>query len=406
MIFNKYKIEELGTVFSGGTPSTKNSEYWDGSVPWITPKDLSGYNSKYIGYGERNITEFGLKKSSATLIPQGSVLMSSRAPIGYVAISNNDVTTNQGFKSVCCNEKICLNEYMYYWIKNNLDYIKSKANGSTFKEISGSSFKNLEVSVPSIEEQKKIIKILSLLDNKIETNYMLNNNLFSFLKTKFRKDFYIKDNNGVRLSELIDYTIGGDWGKDELVGNYNTEVYCVRGADIPNMEYGDKGNAPKRFVLEKNYINKKLESNDIIVEISGGSPTQSTGRTAYITQEILDMYNSPLLCTNFCRAIKLKKVLYAPFAYMFFKLMYEDNEFFSWENGTTGIKNFDLTNMIENVKVKLPANKDLEKFNELFNSIMKQISLNSKEIQLFIESRDTLLPALMNGEIDLDKIEI
>lgn len=177
MEFTKYKLNELGTVYSGGTPSTKKDEYWDGNIPWITPKDLSGYKRKYISSGERSITELGLQKSSAILIPKRSVLMSSRAPIGYVVINENEVTTNQGFKSINCNEDKCLNEYMYYWIKNNVDYIISKSNGSIFKEISGTSFKELIVKVPSLINQTKIVNILSKIDKKIELNNEINNNL-------------------------------------------------------------------------------------------------------------------------------------------------------------------------------------------------------------------------------------
>ena len=177
MEFTKYKLNELGTVYSGGTPSTKKDEYWDGNIPWITPKDLSGYKRKYISCGERSITELGLQKSSAILIPKRSVLMSSRAPIGYVVINENEVTTNQGFKSINCNEDKCLNEYMYYWIKNNVDYITSKSNGSTFKEISVTSFKELIIKVPSLVNQTKIVDILDKIDKKIELNNEINNNL-------------------------------------------------------------------------------------------------------------------------------------------------------------------------------------------------------------------------------------
>jgi type I restriction enzyme S subunit len=177
MDFFTYKMKDLGDVYSGGTPSTKNNDYWDGDIAWITPKDLSGYCKKYIFYGERNISELGLKNSSANIIPKNSVLMSSRAPIGYVVINKISVSTNQGFKSISCDESKCLNEYMYYWIKNNIKYIISKANGSTFKEISGTSFKELDVDIPTLDNQKKIVNILGKLDNKIELNNQINNNL-------------------------------------------------------------------------------------------------------------------------------------------------------------------------------------------------------------------------------------
>lgn len=233
----------------------------------------------------------------------------------------------------------------------------------------------------------------------------INDNLFELLKVEFKTKFYNK-NSDAKLLDYISNTIGGDWGKELPVDNYNTKVYCVRGADIPNMEYGNKGNAPIRYILEKNYNNKKLKPNNIIVEISGGSPTQSTGRTAYITENILNMYDAPLLCTNFCRAIKTKKEIYAPFVYMYLTLMYEDDVFFNWENGTTGIKNLALNDLLLNIEITQPNKEELDNYYILFSNIINKISNNSNENIKLEQLRDTLLPKLMNGEIDLDKVEI
>ena len=398
----KYKLGQLGTVYSGGTPSTKNAEFWDGDIAWITPKDLAGYSKKKISKGERNITDAGLSGSSANLIPAGSVLMSSRAPIGYVAIANNELSTNQGFKSINCDERICLNEYIYYWIKSNIEYIKSKANGSTFKEISGSSFKNLDVDVPDLETQKKIVRVLSVLDQKIELNNQQNDTLFNIIKSIFRQQFYQKGSD-CSLSDYILTEINGDWGKDKKE-NGTKKVYCIRGADIPDMEYGHKGNTPNRFVLEKRLEKKSLSEDDIIIEISGGSPKQSTGRTAYITQEITDMYDAPLLCTNFCKAIKAKDRIFAPFIYMYLKLLYEDDILFNWENGTTGIKNLALSSLLFNTKVQSFSEKEVKRFYDQFYSIVNKISKNSAKNMNLIQMRDTLLPRLMSGEINLRNI--
>lgn len=400
----KYKLGQLGTVYSGGTPSTKNAEFWDGDIAWITPKDLTGYSKKKISKGERNITDAGLSGSSANLIPAGSVLMSSRAPIGYVAIANNELSTNQGFKSINCDECICLNEYIYYWIKSNIEYIKSKANGSTFKEISGSSFKNLDVDVPDLETQKKIVRTLSALDQKIELNNQQNDTLFNIIKSIFRQQFYQKGSD-CSLSDYILAEINGDWGKDKKEDG-TEKVYCIRGADIPDMEYGHKGNAPNRFVLEKRLEKKSLSEDDIIIEISGGSPTQSTGRTAYITQEIIDMYDAPLLCTNFCKAIKVKDRIFAPFIYMYLKLLYEDGILFNWENGTTGIKNLALSSLLFNTKIQSFSEKEVKRFYNQFHSIVNKISKNSAKNMNLVQMRDTLLPNLMSDKIDLGDINL
>ncbi len=155
-----YTLGEITEVVGGGTPSTKHSEYWDGDIPWITPKDLSNYEKKYIKKGERFITSEGLAKSSTKIMPEGTVLFTSRAPIGYVAIAQTKICTNQGFKSFICSEKL-LPDFLYYYLKNNKDYVETLAAGTTFKEISGTNAKKIKIPVPpTIKEQKEIVKIL------------------------------------------------------------------------------------------------------------------------------------------------------------------------------------------------------------------------------------------------------
>ena len=302
------------------------------------------------------------------------------------------------------------NRYLYYCLINDLfvDRMQhlAEARSGTFPQITFDVLKGETIYLPSIVNQNKITSILDNINNKIRLNNEINNNLFELLKQEFRDKFYNKEEKDSYLIDYISETIGGDWGKENPEGNNNTKVYCVRGADIPSMEYGNKGNAPIRYILEKNYKNKKLDPNNIIIEISGGSPTQSTGRTAYITKNILDMYDSPLLCTNFCRAIETKSDILAPFVYMNLKLMYEDDIFFNWENGTTGIKNLALNDMLSNLEVKSPDEIQLKDYYLLFNNVMNKISSNSNENIKLEQLRDTLLPKLMNGEIDLDNIEI
>lgn len=314
---------------------------------------------------------------------------------------------HNNFFKVTPNEKV-FPRYLYYALNNKKmhDAMLNAASGTTIPDLKHSSFYNLVIPLPEISIQKKIAKILDNICDKLKLNNEINNNLFELLKQEFREKFYNKEGEKSYLIDYISKTIGGDWGKESPEGNNNIRVYCVRGADIPSMEYGNKGNAPIRYILEKNYKNKKLDPNDIIIEISGGSPTQSTGRTAYITKSILDMYNSPLLCTNFCRAIESKSDILAPFVYMNLKLMYEDDIFFNWENGTTGIKNLALNDMLSNLEVKSPDEIDLEDFYLLFNNIMNKISNNSNENIKLQQLMDTLLPKLMNGEIKLENIEI
>jgi len=144
-------ISDLGAVIGGSTPSKAKPEYYtESGIAWITPKDLSNNKSKFVFHGENDITELGLKNSSAAVMPEGTVLFSSRAPIGYIAISGGEVTTNQGFKSVVPNPEIGT-PFVYFFLKHNLPVIEGMASGSTFKEISGSTMKNIPAVIPDHE---------------------------------------------------------------------------------------------------------------------------------------------------------------------------------------------------------------------------------------------------------------
>ena len=148
-------ISDLGTVVGGSTPSKAKPEYYtESGIAWITPKDLSNNKSKFVSHGENDITELGLRNSSASIMPEGTVLFSSRAPIGYIAIAAGEVTTNQGFKSVVPKPEIGT-PFAYFFLKNTLPVIEGMASGSTFKEVSGSTMKNVPAVIPDAETLAK-----------------------------------------------------------------------------------------------------------------------------------------------------------------------------------------------------------------------------------------------------------
>lgn len=182
------KLSDVADVAGGGTPSTKVSEYYGGDISWLTPKDLSGYKKRYISKGERSITQLGLDNSSAKILPKNSVLLTSRAPIGYVAIARNTVTTNQGFKSLILKEDNDP-EFFYYLLKSSKDYLESLASGSTFKEISGLVVKNAEFRIPSYKIQKRISRILGVIDERIENNQNVNQTLEQMAQAIFKSWF-------------------------------------------------------------------------------------------------------------------------------------------------------------------------------------------------------------------------
>ncbi len=182
-------IGDIADVYGGSTPSTKDPENFDGDVPWLTPKDLSGPHPRYVKRGERNLSEKGLRSCSAQLLPANTVLLSSRAPIGYVAIAANPITTNQGFRSLVVKQEYH-HEFLYYWLKANVEELERHASGSTFKEISGSSLRKIRLRLPARrEEQRAIAHILGTLDDKIELNRRMSETLEQMARALFKSWF-------------------------------------------------------------------------------------------------------------------------------------------------------------------------------------------------------------------------
>ena len=158
-----YKIKEISEIVNGSTPSTSNIEYWNGDITWLTPKDLTNFTARYIYEGHASITSKGYKSCSTKLVPKGTILLSSRAPIGYLAIAGKELCTNQGFKSIICNQKIINNMYLYYWLSTKIDFLQSISNGATFKELSKEALGNVEIDLPQLDIQQHIVNTISFL---------------------------------------------------------------------------------------------------------------------------------------------------------------------------------------------------------------------------------------------------
>ena len=157
------RLCNIGQIVGGGTPKTEKSDYWkNGNIPWLTPADMKNVVGKYVSRGKRNITEEGLNNSSAQMMPNNSIIYSSRAPIGYIAIASNPLCTNQGFKSlVPYNSDVV--PFIYYALVQRTPDIQSRASGTTFKEISGSEFGQTLVALPPLAEQRRIVERVEYL---------------------------------------------------------------------------------------------------------------------------------------------------------------------------------------------------------------------------------------------------
>ena len=309
-------------------------------------------------------------------------------------------------------EGIADKDYLYYLVCSpevREPAIKSMVGSSGRQRVQTDVVKNLEIDVPPLVEQEKIGSFLKAFDDKIALNDRINKNLEQQAQAIFKEWFIDNPENNEwstgTFSELIKSTLNGDWGKEAPTGNNTEKVYCIRGADIPEVKAGNKGKMPTRYILSKNFAAKQLAAGDIVVEISGGSPTQSTGRCTAITQSLLDRYDSGMVCTNFCKAMKPKEG-YSLFIYYYWQYLYGKGVFFSYENGTTGIKNLDFSGFIETETILIPPVDKVIAFDDYCKSIFNQIFANGKQNEHLAVLRDTLLPKLMSGELDVSDIDL
>lgn len=155
----EYFIEEICEVVGGGTPSTAVPEYWGKDIVWLTPKDLSTNTKRYVFDSATRISKFGLKKSAAKMLPKGTVLLSSRAPIGYLAIAGIELCTNQGFKSMICDKNIILPEYLFSLLQTKVEELNNISTGSTFKELSAGTLKGYKICIHTLDQQRHIVDI-------------------------------------------------------------------------------------------------------------------------------------------------------------------------------------------------------------------------------------------------------
>ena len=408
-------------VCSGGTPKSTHTEYYGGDIPWLNTKEV---NFNRIYKTEKNITESGLENSSAKWIEPNAVIVAMYgATAGKTAIAKIPLTTNQA----CCNLMVDENKadyrFVYYALCDDYIRLASMANGGAQQNLNAQQIKDFDIPYPPLHTQQKIANILSSLDDKIEVNRRINEQLEELAGALFKSWFVdfepFKDGEFVdselgmipkgwkvgTFSNVVDSTLGGDWGKENLQGNYAKEVFCIRGADIPEIKNGNRGKMPIRYILEKNFAKKSLANNDLVVEISGGSPTQSTGRVCRVTSELLEKYNNSLICTNFCRAIK-PFADYSAYIYYYWQYLYDQGTMFNYENGTTGIKNLMINDILDKEPIVIPPINIVELYKDVVETFATKIQKNGEEIEKLATLRDTLLPKLMSGEIDVNEVEI
>ncbi len=382
-------LDKLGEIVGGATPSTKCEDYYGGSIPWITPKDLSSFKGRYITSGERNITEKGLASCSAQMMPKDAVLFTSRAPIGYVAIASQSVCTNQGFKSIVVNEKADP-LFVYYLLKYNKDAIEAMGSGTTFKEVSGKTMRAVKVRIPlDVSYQKRIAAVLDSLDTKIENNERINDNLYAQAKAIF-------DNHFINID-----AIPAGWRKGNLL-------------DIANYL---NGLAMQKFRPQGHEIGLPVLK---IKELRQGSCDDSSElcslsiKPEYIIHngDVIFSWSGSLLVDIWCggtcglnqHLFKVTSDVYDKWFYYLWTAHHLARFIAIAADKATTMGHIKREELAK-AEILIPCEEDYTSFNSIMQPIFELIISNRIESRKLAALRDELLPKLMTGEIDVSDVQ-
>ena len=377
-------LDKLGEIVGGATPSTKCEDYYGGSIPWITPKDLSSFKGRYITSGERNITEKGLASCSAQMMPKDAVLFTSRAPIGYVAIASQSVCTNQGFKSIVVNEKADP-LFVYYLLKYNKDAIEAMGSGTTFKEVSGKTMRAVKVRIPvDVSYQKRIAAVLDSLDTKIENNERINDNLQQQAMALYAEMFLNSSDDNVTSGTLSDIAVI-TMGQSPSGSSYNEdgvgEVFYQGRA-----EFGFRFPKRRLFTTEPK---RMAETGDVLLSVRAPVGDLNEAYERCCIGRGLGAIHSKTGHSSF--------VLYTMFA------LRSQLDVFNGEGTVFGSINRDALNAIP---IDIPPVTEIDQFEAVAHPMDELIRANYEENCRIEAIRDSLLPKLMSGEIDVSAVKL
>lgn len=348
-------------------------------------------------------------------------------------INTQNLIVSTGFITIDVFNKNINAKYLYYKLtqKSITQYLQAIAENSVsaYPSINPKDIGNIKFEFPSLPTQQKIAAVLSALDDKIELNNKINAELEQMAKTLY--DYWFvqfdfpdaegrpyKSSGGKmvynetlkreipegwevrRFSKWIKETKAGDWGKDTREGNYTERVFCIRGADINGLNGKGGVYAPERFILKNNMI-KTLKPNDFIIEISGGSPTQSTARIALLTDQTFERFDTEIVCSNFCKAVSIKDHKYIFNFQQEWQRLYDAGVFFGFEGKTSGIKNFLFDSFINSYSIVYPPIKVVAQYYNFAQALEVKKQTNLQQNQQLTALRDWLLPMLMNGQVQV-----
>ncbi|MEK6893054.1 MAG: restriction endonuclease subunit S [Nanoarchaeota archaeon] len=270
--WKEVELGEVSQIVSGSTPSTIKSEYWEGGIiNWITPAEIGNGNNGYYYETRKKITKKGLESASINLFPKGTVMLTSRAPIGKVAIAGTEMCSNQEFKNFICKKDQLVSEYLYYWLRSKENYLNSIGRGATFKEISKFIVSKLKIPIPfsnekpDIKEQERIVKILEKAEKLKERGKKTSNLFDEYLKSVFN-EMFLKDSFDLVEIGKVAPLQGGFAFKSKDYTNDGIKLVKITNVWNNILIWEDKTFLPNKY-LEK-YRSFSLKAGDIVLSMT------------------------------------------------------------------------------------------------------------------------------------------
>ncbi len=385
----KYKFSEIMYILGGGTPKTTVPEYWGGNIPWLSVKDFNN-DYRYVYETEKSITEQGLKNSSTTLLEPNDMIISARGTVGELAMIPFPMAFNQSCYGLRAKRHIVDPSFLYYLMKDNIRLLKSNTHGSVFDTITRETFEGIEVDLPSLDVQRKIASVLSKLDDKIELNVKINNNLYEQMQALYNSWFV--NFEPFEGKQPDDWTVKDIYSLANIIYGtpFASKLFNTNGIGKPIIRIRDlKEQEFNTFTTELHPKGYLLKPGDIVVGMDGEFRPYIWGNDeAWLNQRVCVFEN--------------KRPLGKAFLYYTIKPLLFAIE--QTQVATTvihiGKKDFDA------FKILLPTEDILHKFDEITAPMVLQITQNILECKRLCSLRDTLLPKLMSGEIDISGIDI
>lgn len=386
-MYKKYAISEIGEIVSGATPKTSIATNFGGEIPWLTPADLSGYNEKYISHGARNLTRQGYNSCSAQLMPPGTVLLSSRAPIGYVAIAKNEICTNQGFKSIV-PQKCVDSEFLYYQLKYLKRVLQDLGSGTTFKELSAKKLGTVQVVVPSIEEQRSIVakieELFSKLDASVAELQTAKEKLKVYRQAVLKEAFTPgKDWKKLKALDVGEVKLGRQRSPQNVSNLYPTKY--IRAANITEQGL-DLSDVLEMEFTPTEQSKYTLQENDIVISEASGSPTQ-VGKPA--------LWKCELQTCCFQNTVIRHRVKEANPEYVFwyYKYLYISG-YFSRIVGGVGINHLGAKNF-SNIEIPIPSVLDQTKIVQRIERVLSVYGNIEQTIDTSLQQAEALRQSIL-----------